>query len=267
MAGNAIERHAARVVGEGEHTIVLAHGFGSDQRAWRSVEEALRSAYRLILFDHAGAGKSDPSAYSPHRYKSLHSYAEDVLELLDELGVSEVFHVGHSMSGVIGLLAAIDEPKLFRKLVLVGASPRYLNDPATSYVGGFEQEVLDGIYEAMATNYQAWVGGYAPVAMGNPDRPELAQEFAASLGSLRPDIALSVARLIFQSDHRADLAKVHVPTVVVQSRNDVAVPQEVGRYLASHIAGAELELINAEGHFPHVAAPEQIIDVIRRSVG
>jgi sigma-B regulation protein RsbQ len=162
---------------------------------------------------------------------------------------------------MIGLLAAIEEPERFRKLMLLGASPRYLNDG--DYRGGFEQADIDGLYEAMAANYHAWVSGFAPFAMGNADKPELARHFAETLSEIRPDIALAVARIIFQSDHRADLGKLTVPTLVVQSMSDAAVPMAVGEYLASHIPNAELLVLDATGHLPHLSAPDAVTAAIR----
>jgi len=254
------QRNHARLLGEGASTIVLAHGFGTDQTAWRHQELALAEDHRVLLFDHVGAGRSDLSAYSPRRYQSLRSYAIDLLDLLEELALEDVIYVGHSMSGMIGVLAANEEPRRFRKLVLLGASPRYLDD--ADYEGGFKRADLDGLYDAMQTNYHAWASGFAPIVTGNPDKPGLARDFAASLMALRPDIALTVAHIIFESDHRADLPKVTLPTLVLQSQADIAVPTAVGHYLAGHIPRAELRLLDATGHMPHWSAPEQVTRAI-----
>jgi sigma-B regulation protein RsbQ len=261
MVATAIQRNNARVVGDGPKTLVLAHGFGTDQTAWRHQEAALAGEHRLVLFDHVGTTGSDLAAYSPRRYQSLHSYAEDLLELLDELDARNVFYVGHSMSGMVGLLAALLEPERFRRLIFLGASPRYLDDDG--YKGGFTQKDLDALYEAMTSNYHAWASGFAPLAMGNPERPELGLAFAATLSAQRPDIALAMARIIFQSDHRADLPALRVPTLILQTRNDIAVPMEVGQYLAAHIPDAKLTVIDATGHFPHLSAPAAVTHAIR----
>lgn len=255
MLSRVLNRHHAQVVGQGEQILVLAHGFGSDQTAWRHQVEAFTPFYRILLFDHIGAGQSDMNAYSPRRYRSLYSYAEDVLELLAELQLTDVIFVGHSVSGMVGLLAALLDPARFRQLLFISASPRYLNDPATNYIGGFEQSDLDALYASMSANYYAWAGGFAPLAMRNPERPELAGEFAKTLSAIRPDVAQAVARVIFQSDHRADLPKLTVPTTILQSNNDIAVPPQVGRYMADKISQATLINIDAEGHLPHLSAP------------
>lgn len=199
----ALVRNNVQVIGDHPQTLILAHGFGTDQTAWRHQKDVLAARYRLVLLDHVGAGGADPAAYSPHRYRSLHSYAADLLEVLDELQVKQAVYVGHSMSGMIGLLAALEEPAAFARMVFIGASPRYLNDP--KYHGGFDQPSLDALYTAMASNYQAWVSGFAGLAMDNPERRELAAEFARSLSAIRPDIAQTVARVLFQSDHRPEL--------------------------------------------------------------
>lgn len=255
MLSRVLDRNHVHIVGQGNQALVFAHGFGSDQSAWRHQVKAFSPFYRLLLFDHVGAGQSDMSAYSPRRYRTLYSYAEDVLELLAELRLTEVIFVGHSVSGMVGLLAALLDPSRFRQLVFVSASPRYLNDPATNYIGGFEQSDLDALYASMSANYYAWAGGFAPLAMANPDRPELAIEFARTLSAIRPDVAQAVARVIFQSDHRTELPKLKVPTTILQSNNDIAVPPQVGQYMADKIPQAELINIDAEGHLPHLSAP------------
>ncbi|WAL61376.1 alpha/beta fold hydrolase [Thermocoleostomius sinensis] len=258
MRSSVIKRNSVHLLGQGSQTIVFAHGFGSDQSAWRHQVAAFQDTYRIVLFDHVGAGQSDLSAYSPLRYSSLHSYAEDLLELCVELELSQIILVGHSVSGMISLLAALVDPKRFKQLIFVGASPRYLNDAAAGYVGGFEQADLDALYAAMSSNYHAWVSGFAPLAMGNPDRPELALEFAKTLSAIRPDIAQAVARVIFQSDHRAELPKLMVPTVILQSSDDIAVPTCVGEYMANWIPYSTLIHINAKGHLPHLSAPDEV---------
>ncbi len=256
MASSILKRNNVHVVGSGPHTLIFAHGFGSEQGAWRQQVAAFQDRYRIVLFDHVGCGQSDLEAYSPHRYRSIHSYAEDLLELCAELKLLDVTLVGHSVSGMVGVLAAIAEPRRFRQLVLVKASPRYLNDEG--YTGGFTQEQLDGLYQAMSSNFYAWASGFAPLAVGNAERPELAQEFATTLSAMRPDIALHLARVIFQSDHRADLPRVTMPTLILQSGGDIAVPPVVGEYMARNIPRARLVSLAATGHLPHLSAPEAV---------
>lgn len=255
-----LRRNHVRVTGAGQKTIVLAHGFGSDQTAWRHIEAALAPSYRLVLFDHVGAGQADAEAYSPRRYRSLHTYATDLLEILAELSLRDVIYFGHSMSGMIGLLAGIEEPERFERMIFMGASPRYIND--STYYGGFEQKDINTIYGAMTNNYQAWASGFSGHVMGYPERPELAAEFAATMMRIRPDIAISVARLIFQSDHRQDLSKLTLPTLIVQPNRDPAVPVPVGQHLATHIPHAELRVIDTQGHHPHMSAPEAVLQAV-----
>lgn len=264
MQSNVIKRNNVQLLGEGQETIIFAHGFGSDQTAWRHQVAAFADSYRIVLFDHVGAGCSDMAAYSPLRYSSLYSYAEDLLELCAELRLSQVLLVGHSVSGMVSLLAALMDPSRFKQLFFLGASPRYLNDPAADYIGGFEQSDLDALYAAMSSNYYAWASGFAPIAMGNPERPELAIEFAKTLSAIRPDIAQAVARIIFQSDHRTELSRLTVPVVILQSNNDVAVPPQVGQYMAKNIPKSRFISINAQGHLPHISAPEVVTQTLRQ---
>lgn len=241
-------------------TIVFSHGFGSDQTAWRHQVEAFKNNYNIVLFDMVGAGKSDFSAYSPNRYSTLHAYSDDLIEIITELQLQKPIIVTHSVSGMTSVLASLREPQMFEKLILICSSPRYLNDG--DYKGGFDQSDLDGLFDAMSSNYHAWAAGFGPVAMGNPERPELGKEFARTLGEIRPDVAQAVARVIFTSDHRKDVPKLTTPTLVIQTSNDIAVPLEVGRYLHKNIKGSTLAHIDASGHLPHMSAPDEINSVI-----
>lgn len=260
MGTSILERNNVKILGNGSKSIIFAHGFGSDQTAWRHQVTAFASDYRIILFDHVGAGKSDFSAYSPRRYSSLYSYSEDLLDLCAELKLTQCILVGHSVSGMVSLLAALVEPQRFSQLIFISASPRYLNDEG--YFGGFEQSDLDSLYAAMSSNYYAWASGFAPIAMGNPEKPELALEFASTLSAIRPDIAQAVARVIFQSDHRAELPRLTLPTTILQASGDIAVPPEVGQYMADKIADSQLISIQAQGHLPHISAPDVVTHAI-----
>lgn len=260
MVANILQRNHVTVIGDGSQTLLFAHGFGSDQTAWRHQVAAFVADYRIVLFDHVGAGKSDLAAYSPRRYSTLYSYAEDLLDLCDALKLMQCVLVGHSVSGMVSLLAALVEPQCFSKLIFINASPRYLND--LDYIGGFEQSDLDALYAAMSSNYYAWASGFAPIVMGNPDQPELAIEYAKTLSNIRPDIAQAIARVIFQSDHRKELPRLKVPTVILQSTHDIAVPPQVGKYMAAQIPQSQLLPISAQGHLPHLSAPNTVTNAI-----
>ncbi|RZM25495.1 MAG: alpha/beta hydrolase [Pedobacter sp.] len=242
-------------------TIVFAHGFGTDQTAWDEVKEAFKSDYRLVLYDNVGGGAADINAYSPIKYNTLKTYADDLIDILSELEIFGAIVVAHSVSSMISVIAANRKPDLFSKLVLIGASPRYINDG--DYIGGFTQEALEGMYETMTTNYYAWVSGFSAMAMGNPDKPELGAEFAKTLMAIRPDIALAVSKVIFESDVRDQLPLINLPTLLLQAQEDVAVPPAVAAYLHDHIKGSELQHLNAEGHFPHISAPNEVIKSIK----
>lgn len=260
MATTIMQRNNVNILGDGSQSLIFAHGFGSDQNAWRHQVKVFAPDYRILLFDHVGAGQSDVSAYSPHRYSSIYSYAEDLLDLCAELKLTKSILVAHSVSGMVSLLAALVEPDCFSQLFFISASPRYLND--VGYFGGFEQSDLDALYAAMSLNYYAWASGFAPIAMATQDKPELAIEFAKTLSAIRPDIAQAVARVIFQSDHRAELPRLKVPTVILQASDDIAVPSQVGQYMADKISQSQLIHINARGHLPHLSAP----DVVTRAI-
>jgi sigma-B regulation protein RsbQ len=242
-------------------TLVFAHGFGTDQTVWHDMAKPFLADYRVVLFDHVGAGGADSEAYSPIRYDGLDAYVDDLLDIRAVLDSRETLLCGHSLGALVSLKAASRQPESFSGLILIGASPRYLNDG--DYHGGFEQAELDAMYEDMQTNYYAWASGFAPLAMRNDDRPELAENFAATLQSLRPDIALAVLRMAMQCDLRKLLTALRLPTLIIQSHHDIAVPMAVGDYLHAHIPGSQLKVVEASGHLPHVSAPGEVIAAIR----
>jgi sigma-B regulation protein RsbQ len=242
--------------------MVFAHGFGCDQGMWRYVAPAFEASHRVVLFDHVGAGASDLSAYDPSRYGRLEGYAADVVEIIEALDVPPVVFVGHSVSAVIGLLAAVERPELFDRLILVGPSPRYIDDEG--YRGGFGRDEIDELLETMDGNYLGWSQHIAPIIMGAPDRPELGQELTTSFCRADPAIARHFARTTFLSDNRADLARVSTPCLVVQCRQDVIAPVEVGRFVHEHLQGSELVLLDATGHCPNLSAPGELIAAMTR---
>jgi sigma-B regulation protein RsbQ len=235
-------------------TVLLAHGFGCDQNLWRLVVPALADRFRVVLFDHTGAGRSDLSAWTAARYSSLDGYADDVLEICRELELDDVTLVGHSVSAMIAVLAANREPARFAGLVLLTPSPCYIDDE--DYRGGFSRADIDELLEALESNYLGWSAAMAPVIMGTPDRPELGEELTNSFCRTDPEIARVFARATFLSDNRADLPRVTVPTLVIQCAQDAIAPPEVGQFTHERIAGSRLVTLDAIGHCPQLSAPE-----------
>jgi sigma-B regulation protein RsbQ len=254
-------RHNVVVTGrEDGPMLMLAHGFGCDQNLWRLVAPALAEDFRVVLFDHVGAGRSNLSAWEPQRYSTLHGYAEDVLAICRELDLREVVFVGHSVSAMIGLLAAIEEPERFAKLVLLTPSPCYIDDG--DYRGGFSEADIEELLDSLDSNYLGWSAAMAPVIMGNPERPELGEELTNSFCRTDPQVARVFARTTFLSDNRADLGKVTVPTLIIECAQDVIAPREVGAYVHEHIDGSELVTLDATGHCPQLSAPEATTQAI-----
>ncbi|MDX6200264.1 MAG: sigma-B regulation protein RsbQ [Actinomycetota bacterium] len=254
-------KHNVRISGNPDaQPMVFAHGFGCDQNMWRYVAPRFEDDFRVVLFDHAGAGQSDPSAYDIKRHSTLAGYAQDVLDLCHELDLHDVVFVGHSVSAMIGVLAAKREPDLFDKLVLVGPSPRYVNDG--EYVGGFQEADITEMLESLESNYLGWSSAMAPVIMGNPDSPELAAELTESFCRTDPAIARRFARVTFLSDNRGDLSSVKTPTLVLQCSNDVIAPVEVGEYVRDAMPNATMVMLAATGHCPNLSAPDPTADAI-----
>jgi sigma-B regulation protein RsbQ len=258
---SAVMRNNAVVTGPADgRPMLFAHGFGCDQNMWRFVVPAFADRYRVVTFDYVGAGGSDPGAYDPVRYGSLDGYATDVLELCGELDLTDVVFVGHSVSAMVGVLAAIREPARFGALVLVGPSPRYLD--ADGYVGGFSRADIDELLASLDSNYLGWSAAMAPVIMGNPDRPELGAELTNSFCRTDPAIARRFARVTFLSDNRADLPLVPVPCLVLQCSDDVIAPEAVGEYVRRSLPDAELVQLAATGHCPNLSAPAELVAAI-----
>lgn len=241
--------------------IIFGHGFGCDQLVWNEVIKEFVSRYKVVTFDYVGSGQSDKSFYSTERYSSLHGYKQDLIEVCDSLGVKDAFFVGHSVSSMIGMLAAIERPDLFSKIVMIGPSPHYLNEPG--YQGGFDEADISELLDMMEVNYKEWAKYLAPVAMSNEDRPQLAENFEKLLCSNDPKIARQFAEVTFMSDVRVELGKVTVPTLIMQTKYDAIAPLEVGQYVHGNIPGSSLVIMDAMGHNPHISDPEETIAVIK----
>lgn len=243
--------------------MMFAHGYGCDQNMWRFMVPAFQDDYRVVLFDHVGNGKSDLSAYDDAKYSSLDGYADDVLDILHEHDMWDVVFVGHSVSAMIGVLAANKEPERFAKLVLIGPSPRYINEPAEGYTGGFTHHDIESLLDSLDANYLGWSSQMAPVIMGNPDRPELGEELTNSFCRTDPEISKKFARAAFLSDNRDDLLKLRTPSLILQCSDDVIAPSIVGDYVHKHTAGSTLVQMNATGHCPNLSAPDETIEAMK----
>jgi sigma-B regulation protein RsbQ len=237
--------------------MVLAHGFGCDQEMWRYVWPAFAHEYRIVLFDHVGHGGSDRTSFDPLRYAGLEGYATDVLDIIAELDLHDVVFVGHSVSAMIGALAAAEAPDRFSRLVLIGPSPRYIDEG--DYVGGFAAGDIEELLDSLDSNYLGWSSAMAPVIMGRDDRPELGEELTNAFCATDPKIAKHFARVTFLSDNRADLARVSTPALVLQCSDDVIAPNGVGEYVARELADARLVQLEAVGHCPNLSAPDETI--------
>ncbi len=255
------ERNNVTITGTGSKTMLLAHGYGCDQIMWRYLVPAFQDEYRVVLFDHVGAGKSDLSQYNREKYGTLDGYADDVLAIIDAVAGAPAVFVGHSVSAMIGVLAAIKRPGAFERLILVGPSPCYINQE--DYVGGMNRSDIDALLQTLDENHLGWSRAMAPVIMKNEDRPELSSELAESFCRTDPEIAKHFARVTFLSDNRADLPSVNVPSLILQCSDDSIAPEAVGQFMHQHLAGSTLVNLRACGHCPHLSAPEETIQAIR----
>jgi sigma-B regulation protein RsbQ len=262
---DVVQRNNVKVTGRPDgRPMIFVHGFGCDQHMWRFVAPAFEEDHRVVLFDHVGAGASDPAAYDPERYGSLEGYVTDLLEICEQLELSDAVVVGHSVSAIIGVLASARDPQRIGMLVLVGPSPRYIDDDG--YTGGFSREDIEELLESLDSNFLGWSSTMAPAIMGNPDRPELGAELTESFCRMDPEVASRFARVTFLSDNRADLREVRVPTLVLQCSDDAIAPRAVGEYVHREIPGSTFVELAATGHCPNLSAPQETIEAIRAFV-
>lgn len=257
---NLQQRNNVQVVGPGPATIVFAHGFGCDQNMWRFLAPIFSENYKVVLFDLVGSGKSDLAAYDSKKYSSLHGYATDLIEILEEYAEGPAIFVGHSVSAMIGVLADVQRPELFAAHAMVGPSPCYIN--VDDYVGGFSHEDIESLLNSLESNYLGWSSTMAPAIMGAPGKPELGTELTNSFCNTDPEIAKQFARVTFLSDNRADIAKVRTPTLILQCSDDLIAPQCVGEYMNKVMTNSTLRLIDNIGHCPHLSEPEMCVEEI-----
>jgi sigma-B regulation protein RsbQ len=261
MAKDIRKRNNVTIFGKGTTPMIFAHGFGCAQQMWRYIWPAFEEDYKIVLFDYVGSGRSDLSAYNHERYSNLNGYAEDVLDICREFDLKNSVFVGHSVSSMVGLLASIKAPEYFQSLIMIGPSPRYINDQG--YVGGFEKKDIDELLTTMESNYIGWANFLAPAIMKNPDRPELGEELTESFCSTDPVIAHKFAEVTFMSDNRRDLAKSSIPSLILQCSDDLIAPNAVGHYLDETLPNSTLQVMKATGHCPHMSAPEETIELMK----
>lgn len=261
MFNRILTRNNVKISGDGAQSILFAHGFGCDQNMWRYIVPEFEKDYRVVTFDYVGSGGSDLTAYSPEKYGELSGYAQDVLDICDALELEDVIFVGHSVSCMVGVLASIERPGLFEKLIMLGPSPCYINQ--TDYVGGFERTDIEGLLDLMDKNYLGWASFLAPVVMKNPERPELGQELEKSFCSTDPKIARKFAEATFYSDNRTDLPKLKTHSLIVQISDDNIAPVSVGEFMHRKLPGSVYHLLEASGHCPHMSHPRETTLIIK----
>ena len=262
MLKKLIERNNITIHGTGSKSMFLVHGYGCDQNMWRFITPEFENDYKVILIDLVGSGKSDEEAYDLDKYSSLEGYASDVIEICDALNLKDVCIVGHSVSAIIAALAAIKRPSLFKKLIMIGPSPRYINDD--NYFGGFSQNDIDELMETLDSNYLGWSSAMAPIIMGNADRPELATELEDSFCQNNPKIAKHFAKVTFLGDNRSDLHKLTTDTLIIQCKMDVIASVKVGQFVHENIANSKLIVLETSGHCPHLSEPRKTVEAMKQ---
>nr|WP_233167049.1 alpha/beta hydrolase [Pedobacter sp. ASV2] len=256
-----LKRNHVNIIGKGTKVILFAHGFGCDQNSWKFISNSFIDDYKLILFDYVGSGKSDISQYDYHKYSTLEGYACDVIDIINALNLRNIIFIGHSVSSMIGMIAALQMPEVFDKLIFIGPSPKYLNEK--EYFGGFETKEVEALFNFMAEDYTGWAKAMPPSVMGNLSRPELTDFLQESFEAMDPKIALAFAMTTFNCDHRDRLKEMKVPSLTVQSKDDIISPISTGEYIKENMPYNSLQLINATGHYPHISEPEETVLAIK----
>jgi len=258
----ATSRNNVQTLGQGERVVVLAHGFGTDQSSWAAVTKAFVHDCKVVLFDHVGFGRSDRLAYCLDRHDSLRGYALDAIDVLDRLESRNVTFVGHSIGGVIGMLASIERPDLFERLVLLNPSARFIAEPPEYPIGFARRKVVE-LLELMDRDYSAWADLLAPAAIGRGNDPFLIRAFGQGLHSLDPMITRRFARLVFHVDVRAQLPRVTTSTSILHCTGDEFAPMEMGEYVHRNLPNATLTHLDATGHCPHMTRPDLVVAALR----
>lgn len=260
---SVLQRQNVRIAGSGRQPLVFAHGFGCDQQMWRFVAPAFEATHRVVLFDHIGCGHADLRAYDEQRHSSIHGYAKDLVEILVAADLHDTVLIGHSVSAMISMLAALQAPDRVSGLVLVGPSPRYVNDPP-DYIGGFERQDIDVLIEMIESNMLGWASFMAPAVMGPHNDTVLTDELRASFCNLDPYVARRFAEVTFLADNRAELDQVNVPTLIIQVADDAIAPREVGEFVHRRIRGSELAVLDISGHCPHMTHPAETTALLQQ---
>lgn len=258
---DVLKRNNVNIIGKGNKTIVFGHGLACDQNIWNTVIPYFKNDYRIILYDYVGSGKSDLSKYDPQRYNTMHGYVKDLLEILETLNMGQIIFVGHSVSAMIGILASIEKPEFFENLILIGSSPRYLNDKP-NYHGGFDESDIRELIDMMEMNFNGWATIAAATFMNNPDRPFLTERLIRIYTDENPTVIKNFAEVVFLSDHRQDLPKVTIPSLILQCSEDSIVPLNTAEYLHKNLKNSKLVVMNATGHYPHLSYPKETVELI-----
>ncbi len=256
-----MRRHQIRLSGQGEAAIVFVHGFGTDQRMWRLVAPAFEATHRLVLFDQAGFGGTALSDWEPGHH-TLQAYADDLVHIIEALSLREVTLVGHSIGGMVAVLASLARPQLARRLVLMCSSPRFLDD-APGYTGGYQPADLAAMFDLMHADYAGWARMLAPMAAGESGPQALAREFEAALRTLDARVADRFGRLAFYADLRAQLPLVRAPALVLHIEGDRVVPASVAHYLHAQLPDSRLVMLEGQGHCPPLSHPRLTIAALR----
>jgi sigma-B regulation protein RsbQ len=256
---SVLQRHNVTRAGTGK-ALLFAHGYGCDQNVWHQVADSLVADHEIVLYDYAGCGAADPTLYDTVRHATLDGHADDLIAICEAAQLDRPVLVAHSVGTMIGVLAARRRPDLFDSLVLIAPSPSYLNHGP--YAGGFEREDIDSLLDTLESNHFGWARMMAPVIMGNPQKPELAGALGDSFCRMDSTVARHFARVTFLADHRADLDRMPVPSLLLQCSDDALAAPAVGEYLAARMAGSRLVQLAATGHCPHMSAPAEVVDIL-----
>jgi aminoacrylate hydrolase len=235
--------------------LVLVSGLNGVGKFWQPHLAELSQRYRVVLHDHRGTGRSSPSRID----YSVAQMADDLVQLMDHLGLDRAHLVGHSTGGAIGQSLAIDRPERVARLVL---------SAAWSAADGYFRRLFEVRGEVLRAMGPA---GYVraslmfmrpPAWIRDHDEIQAAEEADMIAGFPPPEVMLSRIEAILRFDRRADLARIATPTLVIGAADDMVTPAYFSEELGRRIRGAETVILPWGGHFFPVAAAEEFRDTL-----
>jgi len=230
--------------------LMLSNSLGTNLHMWDEQVEPFTRHFRLVRYDRRGHGQSDV----PKGPYSMERFGRDALAILDGLNIERVHWCGLSMGGMVGQWLGVHAPNRIDKLILSNTSCYF---PDRSMWDGrirlVREKGLAGIVDA---NMERWFT--RPFRERSPQAVARIREMFLATSV---DGYIACGEAIRDMDHRPLLANITRPTLVIAGRHDPATTLEAGEFLAQHIPGAKLAVLDA-AHIANVEQPQAYADTV-----